>query len=167
MRPPRKVPTVSTHGGRLEYCARDRHDAPHLAVLNDQIGRLLLEQREVRRVLQSVTDELPIQLPVGLRTRRPHGGSIAGIEGPELDAGVIRGAGHDAAQGIDLTHQVALADTAPIAGLQLICPSVSMLWVNSNVRAPRRAAASAASVPAWPPPMTITSKGCANRMQSL
>ena len=45
----------------------------------------------------------------------------------------------------------------PMAGLQLICPSVSMLWVSSSVRAPMRAAASAASVPAWPPPMTMTS----------
>ena len=33
-----------------------------------------------------------------------------------------------------------------------------MLCVSSSVRAPMRAAASAASVPAWPPPMTMTSK---------
>ena len=45
----------------------------------------------------------------------------------------------------------------PIDGLQLICPSVSMLCVSSSVRAPMRAAASAASVPAWPPPTTMTS----------
>ena len=45
----------------------------------------------------------------------------------------------------------------PIAGLQLIAPMVSMLWVSSSVRAPARAAASAASVPAWPPPITMTS----------
>src|ERR1700726_676334 len=31
-----------------------------------------------------------------------------------------------------------------------------MLLVNSRVRSPMRAAASAASVPAWPPPITIT-----------
>jgi hypothetical protein len=36
----------------------------------------------------------------------------------------------------------------PIAGLQLICPSVSARWVTSSVRAPARAAASEASVPA-------------------
>jgi hypothetical protein len=36
--------------------------------------------------------------------------------------------------------------------------------VSSSVRAPIRAAASAASVPAWPPPMTITSKLLENRM---
>src|SRR3546814_9401835 len=32
-----------------------------------------------------------------------------------------------------------------------------MLWVSNRVRAPARAAARAASVPAWPPPTTITS----------
>jgi len=46
----------------------------------------------------------------------------------------------------------------PMAGLQLIAPTVSMLWVSSSVRTPARAAASAASVPACPPPMTMTSK---------
>jgi hypothetical protein len=46
----------------------------------------------------------------------------------------------------------------PMAGLQLIWPSVSMLWVSSSVRAPSRARrGQRASVPAWPPPMTITS----------
>jgi len=46
----------------------------------------------------------------------------------------------------------------PMAGLQLIWPSASMLWVTSNVRQPIRAAARAASVPACPPPTTMTSK---------
>ena len=45
-----------------------------------------------------------------------------------------------------------------MAGLQDISPMVSKLWVTSAVRAPRRAAAAAASQPAWPPPMTMTSK---------
>jgi hypothetical protein len=36
----------------------------------------------------------------------------------------------------------------PMLGLQLICPSVSMLCVNSKVVQPMRAAANAASVPA-------------------
>ncbi len=52
----------------------------------------------------------------------------------------------------------------PMAGLQLICPKVSMLWVSNSVHSPMRAAASAASVPAWPPPMTITANSFANRM---
>ncbi len=47
--------------------------------------------------------------------------------------------------------------TPPMAGLQLIWPTVSQLVVNKAVRAPSRAAASAASVPAWPAPTTSTS----------
>ena len=45
----------------------------------------------------------------------------------------------------------------PMAGLHDICPIVSRLDVTRRVRAPSRAAATAASDPAWPPPITITS----------
>jgi hypothetical protein len=62
----------------------------------------------------------------------------------------IRGARHHAAQRVDLLDEMSLAD-ATDGGLQLIWPSVSMDWVSSSVRAPMRAAASAASVPACPP----------------
>src|SRR5438094_447993 len=55
----------------------------------------------------------------------------------------------------------------PMAGLQLIWPTVSMLWVRSRVRAPMRAQASAASVPACPPPTTMTSCVDANRLALL
>ncbi len=54
----------------------------------------------------------------------------------------------------------------PMAGLQLIAPTVSTLCVSSSVRAPRRAEASAASTPAWPPPITITSKVAAAFMEA-
>ena len=46
----------------------------------------------------------------------------------------------------------------PMAGLHDICPSDSTLWVTNNVLQPWRAEANAASVPACPPPITITSK---------
>src|SRR5262249_2130770 len=45
----------------------------------------------------------------------------------------------------------------PIAGLQDIAPIVANRWVISAVRAPMRAAAAAASQPACPPPITMTS----------
>ncbi len=54
----------------------------------------------------------------------------------------------------------------PMDGLQDMAPRVSMLCVNSRVLAPARAEASAASVPAWPPPITITSKREGNSMGS-
>src|SRR6266849_2512694 len=44
-----------------------------------------------------------------------------------------------------------------MAGLHDIAPIVSNRWVISAVFAPIRAAAEAASQPAWPPPMTMTS----------
>src|SRR5258706_10388504 len=46
----------------------------------------------------------------------------------------------------------------PIAGLQDICPIRSRLRVSRAVFAPSLAAAEAASQPAWPAPITITSK---------
>src|SRR5438874_624423 len=54
--------------------------------------------------------------------------------------------------------------TPPTAGLHDICASLSRSPVRSSVRRPRRAAASAASQPAWPAPTTMTSyaSGCAS-----
>src|SRR5436309_9867595 len=46
----------------------------------------------------------------------------------------------------------------PIAGLQDMAPTVANRCVIRAVRAPIREAAAAASQPAWPPPITITSK---------
>ena len=46
----------------------------------------------------------------------------------------------------------------PMAGLQDISPMDSNLCVKSRVFAPIRADAAAASQPAWPPPITMTSQ---------
>src|SRR5499427_5852627 len=45
----------------------------------------------------------------------------------------------------------------PTAGLHGMCATVSTLSVHNPTRTPRRAAAWAASQPAWPAPITITS----------
>ena len=45
----------------------------------------------------------------------------------------------------------------PMAGLHESCPICSRAPVISATEAPERAAATAASVPAWPAPMTTTS----------
>jgi hypothetical protein len=47
--------------------------------------------------------------------------------------------------------------TPPILGLQDSCPILAILCVTISARAPTRAAAAAASQPAWPPPTTMTS----------
>ncbi len=46
--------------------------------------------------------------------------------------------------------------TPPMAGLQLIWPIPSRFGVTMRTRAPARAAAAAASMPACPPPTMIT-----------
>ena len=46
----------------------------------------------------------------------------------------------------------------PMAGLQDMAPMVSALMTQTSVRQPMRAAASAASQPAWPAPITAMSK---------
>ena len=45
----------------------------------------------------------------------------------------------------------------PMAGLQGMLPTESKLMVKTAVSQPSRAAARAASMPAWPAPMTATS----------
>src|SRR5438045_9167469 len=56
--------------------------------------------------------------------------------------------------------------TPPMAGLHDIWPIVSSALVINPTRTPSRAAATAASVPAWPAPMTTTSKSVSNPRKS-
>jgi hypothetical protein len=81
-----------------------------------QVGDFLLEQREVRLVLQHRADCLLVQGAVGLRARRAHRRTFAGIEGAELNAGAIRRLRHRTAERVDLLDQVTLAD-APDRGI--------------------------------------------------
>ena len=94
---------------------------------------------------------------VRLRARRPDRRAAAAVEQLELDARRVDRAAHQAAERVDLADQVALA-VPPIAGLQGISATVSGDSVQRPTRHPSRAAAHAASQPAWPAPITTTSK---------
>src|ERR1700684_1215699 len=61
-------------------------------------------------MLDERPDRAPVELPVRLRTRRAHGGPIAGFERSELDAGLVGRACHGTTERIDLAHEVAFAD---------------------------------------------------------
>jgi hypothetical protein len=101
-------------------------------------------------------DRGAVQRAVRLRAGGAHRRALGGIERAPLDAGASA-ARPIAPPSASISRTRWPLPMPPIAGLQLIAPTVSMLWVSSSVRAPSRAAASAASVPAWPPPITITS----------
>ena len=112
MRPPRKVPTVST-------TARARNSMPVTVTTprttsfsTIEIAALLLEQREVGLVLERAADECLVELAIGLHARRAHRRTLAGVQRARLDGRGIRGARHHAAQRVDLLDQVTLADAA-------------------------------------------------------
>ena len=75
-----------------------------------EIGDLLLEQLQIRLRLEQAADRALVQLAVGLRPRGAHRGSLARVQRAELDAGLVGGERHGAAERIDLLDQVALAD---------------------------------------------------------
>src|SRR5690606_29995736 len=86
--------------------------ADALAVLDNQVVDGLLEDREVRLVFQGGADGGFIQHAVGLGARGTHRRALARIEDAELDAALVGGARHGAAEGINFFYQMALADAA-------------------------------------------------------
>ena len=99
-------------GARAKFDAALGDHAHHPIAFDLQIGRFLLEQRQIRLGLEHAADGALVELPVGLRTRGAHRRSLARVQGAKLDAGLIGGERHGAAQGIDLLDQMALADAA-------------------------------------------------------
>ena len=89
-----------------------RLDAGDPAVLDHQIGHRLLEQMQVRLVLDHRTHRGLVERAIGLGTGGAHGRALARVEGAKLNAATIGRAAHDAAQRIDLAHQMPLADAA-------------------------------------------------------
>jgi hypothetical protein len=155
-----------------------QHDAAHAVAVrraNERVGAAL-HDAEVRRRAQLPHDRLLILRAIGLHARSVHRGAFAAIQHAELNARLVGGARHQPVASVDLANQMTLADATysksnngasnasnarlqtsiskkfliqlPIDGLQLMTPIVSNRCVNSAVRAPIRAAAAAASVPA-------------------
>ena len=107
--------------------------------------------------LSSRLHGLAVELAVGLGARPAHRRTLAAVEHAELDAARHRRRGPSARRAASISRTRWPLPSPPMAGLQDISPIVAILWVSSRVRAPTRAAAAAASQPAWPPPMTMTS----------
>lgn len=100
------------HGTRAELDAHLRYRADHPVALDHQIIDRLLEQPQVRLVLDHAANRSLVQNPVCLGTGGAHGGAFARIQNAELDAAFVGSQRHRAAHRIDLFDQMALANTA-------------------------------------------------------
>ena len=79
------------HGPRSEANAHLRDGADDAVALEHQVVHRLLEQPQVRLVLQAAPDRRLVQHAVGLGARGAHGRALAAIEDAELDAGLVGG----------------------------------------------------------------------------
>ena len=100
------------HSAASELDADLRDGADHPVAFNHQIINRLLEQPQVGLVFEHAANGGLVQNPVGLGPRGAHSRALARIENAELNAALVGGQRHGAAQGIDLLDQVALADAA-------------------------------------------------------
>ena len=100
------------HAGRLDANPDARHHPAHRVPVDDEVGDRLLEQREPWRALQHPANVAPVERAIDLGAGRPHRGTLAGVEGAEVDATVVRAHRHRPAEGVDLLDEVPLADPA-------------------------------------------------------
>jgi hypothetical protein len=100
------------HGARTETDAHLRHGAHHPVAFDHQVVHRLLEQPQVRLVLQHAADGGFVEDAVGLGAGGAHGRALGRVEDAELDAAFVGGQRHGAAQGIHLFDQMALANAA-------------------------------------------------------
>ena len=110
--PPQEGAGGHDRAARFQHLARGQGDARELVPLDDQIGRLSFDEGEARCRPERAAHPLGIAVLVGLGARGLHGRSAAGVEQAELDAGLVDGASHLAAEGVDLAHQMALGEAA-------------------------------------------------------
>ena len=92
------------HGAAAEADTHLRHSAHHPVAFHHQVVHRLLEQPQVGLVLQHAADGGLVENAVGLCPRGAHGRALGAVENAELNAALVRGQGHGAAQRIHLLH---------------------------------------------------------------
>ena len=145
------------HRAGREFAAVREPDAGDAPVRQIELVRLAFDHREIGGLADRALHGRGVELAVGLGARAAHRRTLAPVEHanwmpPWSATRPIR----PSSASISRTRWP--LPSPPIAGLQDMAPIVAKRWVTSAVLAPMRAAAAAASQPAWPPPMTMTSK---------
>jgi hypothetical protein len=141
---------VSTTAGRKAH-AELGHHAGDLVAFHHQVVTACWNSVRFGWFSRRVADRLLVQHAVGLRARGAHRRALARVEDAELDAGLVGGCRHRPAQRIDLLDQMPLADAADRRIAAHRPQRLEVVGQQQRARAHARGA-SAASVPAWPPP---------------
>src|SRR5580704_17290068 len=87
-------------------------DTDHTIAFENQIRGFLLKQLQIALGFQHPANRTLVKLPVRLRTRGSHRGSLARVQGSELDAGLIGGARHGSTKRVNFLYQMTLSDAA-------------------------------------------------------
>ncbi len=99
-------------GAGADRFPRARHDADHPVSFQKQpLGRSS-HQRQIRRRGQLGLHGLAIKATVDLAARPTNGGALGTVQQTELDARDVGQTPHDPIQGVDLSHQMPLAQAA-------------------------------------------------------
>jgi hypothetical protein len=112
MRPPKNVPVVKTTASAMQldtvaqYHTSDTRS--RLIGKSKRVGRRLDDGEAGRGASMAGQDSGLIQLSISLHTRTVDSGTFGAIENATLNRRGVGAARHEAAQGVDFTHQVAL-----------------------------------------------------------
>src|SRR5687767_9842584 len=102
-------PGSQNHRARAELNAELSLNADDTIAFNEKVVDGLLKNRQVRLVLESRPNGLPVKHAISLRARRPHGGPFAGVKNPKLYASTVGSPSHLPAERVDLFDEVAFA----------------------------------------------------------
>ena len=133
---PERCPPSAPRCGRGNCRCHLRHGAHHPVALHHQIVHRLLEQPQVRLVLQHAANRGLVQNAVGLRARGAHRRALCCCFKMRnwMPASSVASAMAPPSASTSFTRWP--LPMPPMLGLQLICPSVSMLCVSSSVAQP-------------------------------
>ena len=158
IRPFRNVPVVTTSAGsriRARPPARTPVDAGPATSTDFRRRRSIHSMPGCPSSASRI--HAPVRLLVGLRARRPDGRAAASVQNLELDAGRVDRQAHQAAERVDLADEVPLGRPADRRVARHVRDRLASTACRARRVSPSRAAAHAASQPACPAPITMTS----------
>lgn len=97
---------------RAVFFAELGHDARGASVLHEDVRHHELFQVEIVRIFHAALHPPVVGVFVRLGAERVHRGALAAVQHAHLDGRGVRGDAHDAAERVDLPHEMALARAA-------------------------------------------------------